>query len=456
MKTRTTHATLRTLALSLLLTGAMAHAATVTGTVTDKTTGKPAAGDTVVLVDVQAGMGEVAKATTDANGKYSLKEPASGPYLVRVTHQGSPYFIAAPQGSGPGDIPVFDVAPKVQGVFIEADVLQFESENGQLTVSERYFVHNNSSPPLTQWSAKSFQVILPADATVDGAEAQRPTGLPTSLKLDPDGPKGHYAFNFPIQPDDGDKDTQFLISYHLPYAAGKYTFKTQVTMPADNVGVLLPKTMTFTPGGGASFKNVPEDPNVQTFVLKNAVPGKPVEFSISGTGSVPREQQAAPQAGSMPGATPSQDAGTPAAGPSSTPGGGIGVPIDTPDPLSKYKWWILGALALLLIAGAAFFLRKPPGAAPTGFASTGVAPTGFASTASASTASASAAPASFTGYALVPSQGNAANGAALLNALKEELFAIESEKINGAITQEEYASVKSALEVVLKRALNRK
>jgi hypothetical protein len=428
------------IALGLLLTAALAQAATVTGTVTDKTTGKPAAGDTVVLVDVQAGMGEVATAKTDASGKYSLKEPGAGPYLIRVTHQGSPYFIAAPQGSGPGDIPVFDAAPKVQGVFIEADVLQFEAANGQLTVSERYFVHNTSSPPTTQFSPKSFEIILPADATIDGAEAQRPTGLPTSLTLDPDGPKGHYAFNFPIQPDDGEKDTQFLISYHLPYSDGKYTFKTQVTMPADNVGVLLPKAMTFTPGSGASFKNVPEDPNIQTFVQKNAVPGKPVEFTISGTGSIPREQQAAPQAGAMPG---QPDAGQPAAGPSSTPGGGIGAPIDTPDPLSKYKWWILGALAILLAAGAAFFLRKPAGYVPSG---------GLAATAAAASAAQTY---SSPNYGPAPATSSAAKSTSLLNALKEELFAIESEKINGAITPEEYASVKSALEIVLKRALNR-
>ena len=41
----------------------------------------------------------------------------------------------------------------------------------------------------------------------------------------------------------------------------------------------------------------------------------------------------------------------------------------------------------------------------------------------------------------------------LLNALKEELFALESEKISGKITAEEYAQVKGALEIVLKRAL---
>jgi len=53
-------------------------------------------------------------------------------------------------------------------------------------------------------------------------------------------------------------------------------------------------------------------------------------------------------------------------------------------------------------------------------------------------------------------QSNAAKASSLLNALKEELFAIETEKINGTISPEDYASVKSALEIVLKRALKRK
>ncbi|HEY1160667.1 MAG TPA: carboxypeptidase-like regulatory domain-containing protein [Terracidiphilus sp.] len=424
----------RTFALSVLLAGVLAQATTVTGTVTNKTTGKPAAGDQVVLVDVQAGMGEVAHATTDANGHYSLIEPGNSPYLVRVTHQGAGYFIAAPQGATPADITVYDVAAKVQGVFIEADVLEVESDNGQLKVTERFFVHNTSSPPTTQWSAKSFEVVLPADAVIDGVGGQRPNGLPTSIKLDPDGPKGHYAFNFPIQPDDGEKDTLFQLSYHLPYSSGKYTFDAQVTLPADNLAVLLPKSMTFTAGPGTAFKTVPEDPAVQTFLVKNAVPGKQVEFTIAGTGAIPREQQGTP-AGQQPAGMGAQESGGGAqeatAGPGSQPGGGIGNPINTPDPLSKYKWWILGGLALLLAAAAAFLLRKPPGAPITG----AVADNG-------------------TG-AYPANSSPAAKNAALLNALKEELFALESEKISGTIAPEEYAQVKAALETVLKRALNR-
>ncbi|MGB6744947.1 MAG: carboxypeptidase regulatory-like domain-containing protein, partial [Terracidiphilus sp.] len=189
------------------MAGVLAQAAPVSGTVTDKTTGKPAAGDQVVMLDVQAGMSEVAHATTDAKGHYSLNGPGDGPYLVRVTHQGAGYFIAAPPGGGSGDIPVYDVAAKVQGVRIEADVIEAETDNGQLKVNERYFVHNTSVPPITQWSPKSFEVVLPPGAVLAGAGAQRPGGLPTSVNLDPAGEKGHYAFNFPIQPDDGEKDT---------------------------------------------------------------------------------------------------------------------------------------------------------------------------------------------------------------------------------------------------------
>ena len=46
--------------------------------------------------------------------------------------------------------------------------------------------------------------------------------------------------------------------------------------------------------------------------------------------------------------------------------------------------------------------------------------------------------------------------AALLNVLKDELFAVESEKIAGTLPPAEYAEVKAALETVLRRALRRK
>ena len=423
-------------AAAAFFVAATAHAASVSGTVTDKTTGKPASGDPIVLVDVQAGMSEVAHATTDASGRYTLNEPGNGPYLIRVTHQGAGYFIAAPQGSGPGDIPVYDVAAKVDGVSIEADVFEIETDpSGALHVTERYFVHNTSSPPRTEWSPKTFLVNLPADATIGGVAAQRPTGLPTSVRLDSAGPKGQYAFNFPIQPDEGEKDTLFQVEYSIPYT-GSYTFHPQVSLPAQSIGILLPKSISFTAGSGSVFQPVNQDPGIQTYVARNAQPGHALEFSISGNGSMPREAQG--------GAGAPQGAGDASgqAAPNGTPGGGIGTPINTPDPLSKYKWWILGGLALLLAGAAAFLLRKPagvPGALPAN-----VTPAQPGTSATVYSPAAYSAPASPAG-----------KNAALLSALKEELFSLESEKIHGTISADEYAEVKPALEIVLRRALKR-
>jgi Carboxypeptidase regulatory-like domain len=416
--------TLFAAALSFMFAGALAQAATITGTVTDQTTNKPAAGDTVELVDVQANMAVVAHATTNAQGHYSLTEPGSGPYLIRVTHQGAPYFIAAPQNGGPGDIPVYDVKSKVEGVHIEADVLEIEAANGKLNVDERYFVHNTSSPPVTQWSPQSFEIVLPADATIVDTGAQRPSGLPTSVHLNPVGAKGHYAFNFPIQPDEGGKDTLFQVAYTLPYSSSSFTFHAQLTVPADDLGVLLPKSMTFKAGANTGFSPIQEDPGVQTFLVRNPPVGKSIAFTVSGEGSMPRQQGSSEQ--------PSA-----ASGNGGQPGGGLGTPIGTPDPLSKYKWWILGGLALLLTIAAAFLLRRPAGqTAPV----------------SGDAAAAGSLPVPTTHAA---PGAPAARSSALLSALKDELFAVESEKIAGKLPEKEYAEVKAALETVLKRALKK-
>jgi len=127
------------------------------------------------------------------------------------------------------------------------------------------------------------------------------------------------------------------------------------------------------------------------------------------------------------------------------PGGGIGAPINSPDPLTKYKWWILGGLTLLLIAAAAWFLRKgnaEPSAGAHAANEVALEPRPLPATARTQAAHSTAPPAS--------------SGAVLLNVLKEELFAIESEKLSGTLSATEYAQVKTGLEALLKRTLNRK
>lgn len=430
-----------TISLSLLLSGSMALAATLTGTVTDKTNGKPSVGDTIVLVDVQAGMADAATTTTDAKGHYSLESPGTGAYLIRAVHQGAAYFIAAPQSGGSGDITVYDVAAKLDGVTIDADMILAEAAGGMLRVQERYLVRNTSLPPKAQFSSKTFEFILPVDAVLDGASATRPGGMATNTRPVPLGQNQHFAINIPIQPDQGEKETLFEVQYHLSYS-GKCTFTPQPQLPADNLVIYLPKGMTFGGAKGADFQPAQEDPRVQTFVAKNIHVGQNVAYTISGEGQMPRDAQGLgagqPASGGM-GDTGSGET-------ASRPGGGIGNPIDTPDPLTKYKWWILGFMALLLAAAAAFLLRRQ------GALATGVPPAArepefrneqfYDPAPSAAPRVRYAAPAS-------------TDSATMLNAIKEELFSLERDKISGEISPDEYAAAKAGLEAVLRRVLKK-
>ena len=91
--------TLRSLALLALLSPVAALAAsTITGTVTNRTTGRPSAGDVVTLIQLAQGMQESTHTTTDARGHYSLDVPDAGLHLVRVTHDKANYFGPAPAG----------------------------------------------------------------------------------------------------------------------------------------------------------------------------------------------------------------------------------------------------------------------------------------------------------------------------------------------------------------------
>jgi hypothetical protein len=363
-------------------------------------------------------------------------------------------------------VTVYDVSPKVDGVAIDADMLLFEGSAGELRVSERYLVRNSSNPPKAQFSEKTFEIVLPADAQLDSASATRPGGLGTTTRLIPLSPKGHYSFNIPIQPDKGQKETLFEVQYHISYN-GKYTFKPTLMMPAENFVVYTPKSMNFANPSGAEFQSVQDDPRVSTNIAKNVRPGQAIAFTVSGEGQMPRNAQPgmSPQA-MMGGGGGSTDT---SAAPS-TPGGGIGNPIGTPDPLTRYKWWILGGLTLLLVLAAIYLLRGRSASSdespvPVSEPSSDLTGRPLPSVPRSIAPLADYTPPPLprrvpepvsTGH-YVPAGNSAPAGgkAALLSILKDELFAIESERLSGTLSQEEYADIKVGLEAVLKRALKK-
>ena len=404
-----------------LLPALSASAAAITGVVTNGTTHKPAAGDQVVLIALSQRMQEIAHTKTDAKGRFSIDAPDPGMHLIRVDHQGAAYFQPAPPNTPVVNVDVFNVEPVVAGVSTEANVLRVETDQQGLHVTQSLFIKNDSNPPRTQFSKRSYELYIPPDAEIEGSAAMAPGGMPVQSSPVPLGEKGHYAFLFPLRPG----ETTFQLSYHLPYS-GSLTFTPRFATAETNFVVMLPKSMTFKPGDGSSFQTVDQPAGAQTYLSRNVEPSQTLTFTVSGSGSLPRDTQTAGNQGegnqgNAAQASPSAD---------NRPGIGLGAPIDTPDPLNKYKWWILGGIALVFAIGAGFLLRKSSDAAPE-LSSQGVP-------------SAAAIGSSFAG-----------SENSLLAALKDELFAIETDRMQGKLSDSEYVELKSALELVLRRALGR-
>jgi hypothetical protein len=174
-------------------------------------------------------------------------------------------------------------------------------------------------------------------------------------------------------------------------------------------------------------------------------PGQPMAFKLSGEGTLaaPGDQNGQPSQGSS-------------AQNESRPGGGLGPPIDAPDPLQKYRWWILGGFAAVLIIGGIFVASRQQ-AANRARAKGKALPSleedeEFA--AAELPAEIRASDARLSESRPQPSAPRRSS-AMLLEALKEEIFELEVEHKQGRISQQEYESAKAALDQTLQRALKR-
>jgi len=411
----------RTLLL-LVAFNAAAVAQTLSGTVTNGTTGKPVPGDDVVLLTLTQGMNESGRTKTDADGKYSFALKEVGPHLVRVLHQGVNYFPAGgpiTPNRSTADVTVYDSAPKIEGIAANVHVMRLQAPDANtLQVLELIAVKNDSKPPRALASDRTWEVYLPEGAQIDEAAVQGPGGMPINASPVPDDKqKNLYYFSFPLRPG----ESRFQIAYHLPYA-GEATLKPRVTGKLEHFALLMPKEMRFEAKNASNFSPMNDEGGASTMeVATNVTPDKDLSFRVSGTGVLPETQSQ--------GEEQAQGGGAAAGQASARPGGGLGNPEGTPDPLEKDRWPLLAVCLGAMVVGGIWVVSKNQGAPQP--------------------ASSAAVVAAAPGQSAVPS------GSLLLQALKEEIFQLEVERQQGKISEAEYATAKAALDQTLARAIAR-
>jgi hypothetical protein len=434
------HASIHVAFIVLLLT-CFGAAQTLTGLVKNSTTGKPSVGDEVIVFSLGQGMAESGRTKTDATGRFSFKlDDAQTPHLIRAIHEGVTYNRMAPPGATSVAVAVYDVAKGVGGIAVVADIMRIQATSDQVTVTRDFGVRNASNPPRAQMSDRNLEFYIPDGARVieNSGTAIMESGIP--LKSTPvlEGEKNRYSFSFPLRPG----VTRFEVRYQLPYR-GSADLDPKSIYPLEHFMVMLPKSMQFkAAASSAGFKLIhfPNAPDATVQVASNTTDRQNLAFNISGEGTLDVGGQSGTQGS---GQREESSAGGATAAPSNNrPGGGLGPPIDAPDPLQKYRWWILSGFAALLIIGGVYIARRQQStnhALKNPRVNSALTPTTQAEGRDESAEKRSVAP----------------SGTVLMEGIREELFQIEIEHKKGQISQAEYQKAKAVLDRTLVRVLKR-
>lgn len=449
LRTEGTHCKVIPVAMIILMLASFTAAQTLTGTVKNSTTGKASTGDEIVLFKLGQGMQEAGRTKTDAEGRFNFKlDEAQTPYLIRAVHQGVTYHRVAPPGTTSVAIAVYDAAGKVNGIGVVADIMRIQASHGQIVVTRDFGVRNTSNPPRTQLDNRNLEFYIPDGAQIvdNSGTAITENGAPLKSAPVPEGEKNRYSFNFPLRPG----LTRFEVRYQIPYR-GSANLDPRSLYPLENFMVMVPKAMQFKAApGSAAFKAIhfPNAPDATVQIASNTAAGQKLAFNLSGEGTLATTRQSDAQGAGQ--AEKPSSAAAASVNPNTRPGGGLGPPIDAPDPLQKYRWWILGSCAAaLLIAGVYVASRQqlrtrayPRQKGNASLLTTMQEESGYESTESAMLEAARA-----------PTAARAA--AVLITGIKEELFQIEVERKRGQLSQTEFERVKAALDQTLDRALKR-
>jgi hypothetical protein len=406
----------------------IAEAGTVHGTVKNGTTGKPAAGVEVVLLQLQGGMQPVANGKTDDKGEFTFDNAGLGaqPMLLRAVYHGINFHQPVPPGSSTVEVNIFEFSADAKTISVPSHVVVMQPNGETLIVGEEYQVENKSVPPQAYYRTDgNFDFALPEKGQLQQVAASGPTGMPV-VQLPIDKKNNRYSIAYAFRP--GQNTVRY--SYEIPYAGNAATVKISTIYPGGRLIVVAPPTMQIS-GQGLSAGG--QEQGMNLYGRDDVPAGTLVAVNVSGTAPPPDAGGGAEQA--QQGRDVQQGGGE---------AGGVNIQ-QVPGRLDVLKWPLIAGFIGVFALGAFLLARKPVAVAAGPISAKEEAPAAKTKKTKLSAASAQA-----------PSNGEASLAdvdAAIgtsLDALKERLFRLELRHQAGTISQEEYAQERAHAEKVLR------
>jgi hypothetical protein len=413
--------------ITALFAASIANAGTITGTVINRTTGKPAPNVPLTLLNVTANIAEVGSTKSDAQGAFTIDSPAigGGPMLLRAYYQGVNFNTFVPPVNQPVTAEVFDVSEDPKTIAPTTHVVIFQPSADKLIGAEEYMVLNSSKPPQAFFRTEgNFDFAIPEKGALQQIAATTSSGMPVTQASIEKG-NGKYAIAYAFRPG----ETSIRFSYDLPYPGQAAILKLPATYPGVKLLVVAPPGVSIS---GDGLQSAGQEEGMMVYTHEALAAKASLTVNISGVGS--------PQQSAGSGAPPQQQEGNSRANNENIQA--------VPGRLDEFKWYLLAGMGLLFAMSAFLLSRKQIVIAP---APEPVLPvTSSASTAKSKPAAASVAPPmtsspSATSVAAVNDQVNTS-----LDALKDSIFRLELRHQAGTVSEEEYARERARMEQLIR------
>jgi hypothetical protein len=253
--------------------------ANITGTVTNRTTGKPQAATTVTLYKFgQGGMEPVTSAKTDAQGNFAIdQEPSSqGPSMLRVEIDGVTYNHIMPPGSRAQGVimDVYNASRQAGAIKVSKHMILFQPGNGQLTVNETFLVENQGKTTWADPVNGTLHFYLPAAANGQvEVNGNAPDGMPVPVPTDKTAKPDVYQAKFEIKPG----ETRFDLNYTVPYTEGT-AYAGKVASKDENTYLIAPAGITME---ASDLQDLGQEPRTKARIY--GLSGDSYSVKLSGT-----------------------------------------------------------------------------------------------------------------------------------------------------------------------------
>lgn len=263
-----------------LLLLALPALAAVDGTVTNRTTGKPAGGATVTLYKLgQAGMESVESVKSAADGKFHLDQTPQGPHLIQTAFDGVTYNHMLPPGSATTglSLEVYNSSAKPGAAHIARHFLIFQPNGAQMSVTEGFIFRNDGVTTYNDPDDGTLKFYLPTEAKgIAQVKATAPQGMPIDRAADKTSQPNIYKVDFPVKPG----ETDFQITYIVPYNSGA-VFQGKILAKTEEPTLLVVPNGVTMKGEGLESKGQEPRSKASVFSVKTAA------YKVEIAGSVP-------------------------------------------------------------------------------------------------------------------------------------------------------------------------